>query len=125
MAICFLHSYLNSIHERALSDIISDLYPGMPITCSSDVAREFREYERASTTTLAAYVQPVVAGYINKFSEELARRGFQGKFSIMQSNGGRMPAAAITKNAITALFSGPAAGVVGAIRGRGTRHTQI
>lgn len=119
VAICFLHSYLNSIHERALSDIISALYPGMPITCSSDVAREFREYERASTTTLAAYVQPVVAGYISRFSEELARRGFQGKFSIMQSNGGRMPAAAITKNAITALFSGPAAGVVGAIRGKG------
>ena len=120
VAICFLHSYLNSIHERALSDIISALYPGMPITCSSDVAREFREYERASTTTLAAYVQPVVAGYISRFSEELARRGFQGKFSIMQSNGGRMPSAAITKNAITALFSGPAAGVVGAIRGKGT-----
>ena len=120
VAICFLHSYLNSIHERALSDIISALYPGMPITCSSDVAREFREYERASTTTLAAYVQPVVAGYISRFSEELARRGFQGKFSIMQSNGGRMPAAAITKNAITALFSGPAAGVVGAIRGKGS-----
>ena len=119
VAICFLHSYLNSIHERALSDIISALYPGMPITCSSDVAREFREYERASTTTLAAYVQPVVAGYISRFSEELARRGFQGKFSIMQSNGGRMPAAAITKNAITALFSGPAAGVMGAIRGKG------
>ena len=126
VAICFLHSYLNPIHERALSDIISALYPEMPITCSCDVAREFREYERASTTTLAAYVQPVVAGYINRFSEELARKGFQGKFSIMQSNGGRMPAAAITKNAITALFSGPAAGVVGAIRGKGsTPYTDI
>ena len=126
VAICFLHSYLNPIHERALSDIISALYPEMPITCSCDVAREFREYERASTTTLAAYVQPVVAGYIKRFSEELARRGFQGKFSIMQSNGGRMPAAAITKNAITALFSGPAAGVVGAIRGKGsTPYTDI
>ena len=126
VAICFLHSYLNPIHERALSDIIAALYPEMPITCSCDVAREFREYERASTTTLAAYVQPVVAGYINRFSEELARRGFQGKFSIMQSNGGRMPAAAITKNAITALFSGPAAGVVGAIRGKGsTPYTDI
>ena len=126
VAICFLHSYLNPIHERSMSDIILALYPEMPITCSCDVAREFREYERASTTTLAAYVQPVVAGYINRFSEELARRGFQGKFSIMQSNGGRMPAAAITKNAITALFSGPAAGVVGAIRGKGsTPYTDI
>ena len=51
VAICFLHSYLNPIHERALSDIISALYPEMPITCSCDVAREFREYERATPTT--------------------------------------------------------------------------
>ena len=77
VAICFLHSYLNPIHERAVSKIIAGLYPNMPITCSCDVAREFREYERASTTTLAAYVQPVVAGYVTRFSQELERKGFQ------------------------------------------------
>ena len=122
VAICFLHSYLNPIHERAVSKIIAGLYPNMPITCSCDVAREFREYERASTTTLAAYVQPVVAGYVTRFSQELERKGFQGQFSIMQSNGGRMPADAMAQNAITALFSGPAAGVVGAIRGKGNTN---
>ena len=116
-AICFLHSYTNSRHERHLKELIQQEFPSLPITCSCDVTREFREYERASTTTLAAYVQPVIAGYIKRFSASLTKRGFKGRFSIMQSNGGRMPAEAMSKNAISALFSGPAAGVVGAIRG--------
>ncbi|MFL2934956.1 MAG: hydantoinase/oxoprolinase family protein [Thalassobaculaceae bacterium] len=116
-AICFLHSYTNSQHEGVLKELIQQEFPSLPITCSCDVTREFREYERASTTTLAAYVQPVIAGYIKRFSASLAEQGFKGRFSIMQSNGGRMPAEAMAKNAISALFSGPAAGVVGAIRG--------
>jgi N-methylhydantoinase A len=116
-AICFLHSYADPTHEEALARIIRAVAPEMTVTCSSEVTREFREYERASTTTLAAYVQPVIAGYVTRFSETLAARGFAGRFSIMQSNGGRMPAEAMARNAIAALFSGPAAGVVGAVRG--------
>ena len=116
-AICFLHSYADPSHEEALARIIRAVAPEMTVTCSSEVTREFREYERASTTTLAAYVQPVIAGYVTRFSDTLAARGFAGRFSIMQSNGGRMPAEAMARNAITALFSGPAAGVVGAVRG--------
>lgn len=119
VAICFLHSYLNPEHERALATIVAGVMPNIPVTCSSDVTREFREYERTSTTTLAAYVQPVVAGYVTRFSNDLKKKGFKGQFSIMQSNGGRMPAEAMAKNAIAALFSGPAAGVVGAVRGVG------
>ena len=88
-----------------------------PSPARGDVTREFREYERASTTTLAAYVQPVMAGYVGRFSRALKERGFAGHFSIMQSNGGRMPAGTVARNAISALFSGPAAGVVGAVRG--------
>ena len=117
VAICFLHSYTNWEHERILEEIVHQEFPNLPVTCSCDVTREFREYERASTTTLAAYVQPVIAGYIKRFSNSLKEYGFKGRFSIMQSNGGRMPAEAMAKNAIAALFSGPAAGVVGAIRG--------
>ena len=116
-AVCFLHAYVDPSHEQAVAAIIRAAAPGMTVTCSSDVTREFREYERASTTTLAAYVQPVIAGYVTRFSDSLAERGFQGRFSIMQSNGGRMPAEAMARNAIAALFSGPAAGVVGAVRG--------
>lgn len=116
-AICFLHSYADPSHEQALARIIREIAPALTVTCSCDVTREFREYERASTTTLAAYVQPVIAGYVTRFSDGLAERGFKGRFSIMQSNGGRMPAVAMARNAIAALFSGPAAGVIGAVRG--------
>ena len=115
-ALCFLHAYANPDHERAVAAIIREAAPTLPVTCSSDVTREFREYERASTAALAAYVQPVMAGYVSRFSAALAGRGFAGRFSIMQSNGGRMPAEAMERNAISALFSGPAAGAVGAVR---------
>ncbi len=115
-ALCFLHAYANPDHERAVAAIIREAAPALPVTCSSDVTREFREYERASTAALAAYVQPVMAGYVGRFSAALAGRGFAGRFSIMQSNGGRMPAEAMERNAISALFSGPAAGAVGAVR---------
>ena len=115
-AVCFLHAYANPDHESTVAAIVRELAPSLPVTCSSDVTREFREYERASTTALAAYVQPVMAGYVGRFSAALAGRGFAGRFSIMQSNGGRMPAEAMARNAISALFSGPAAGVVGAVR---------
>ena len=115
-ALCFLHAYANPDHERMVAGVIRELAPSLPVTCSSDVTQEFREYERASTTALAAYVQPVMAGYVSRFSAALGRRGFAGRFSIMQSNGGRMPAEAMARNAISALFSGPAAGVVGGVR---------
>jgi N-methylhydantoinase A len=116
VAICLLNSFVNSSHEEALVRIVEDTLPGMPTAPSHKVAKEFREYERASTTTLSAYVQPVVSRYLNRFESSLTEKGFSGAFSVMQSNGGRMPAAAMAENAISALFSGPAAGVVGAVR---------
>jgi N-methylhydantoinase A len=116
VAICFLNGYINPSHEEAVARIVRDVDPRISITCSHEVTREFREYERASTTTLAAYVQPVIEGYLGRFVEALAEKGFAGQFSVMQSNGGRMPAEAMARNAIAALFSGPAAGVIGALR---------
>ncbi|MEH6545739.1 MAG: hydantoinase/oxoprolinase family protein [Sneathiella sp.] len=114
IAICLLNSFVNANHERQIAQTIKQFLPDMPITCSCDVSREFREYERASTTALAAYVQPNIEGYLKRFLKKLEVEEFTGRFSIMQSNGGRMPAHAMSKNAITALYSGPAAGVVGA-----------
>ncbi len=116
IAICLLNGYANPDHERAVAAWVSEKFPSLSITCSCDVTREFREYERASTTTIAAYVQPVTDAYISRFAESLAATGFTGRFSIMQSNGGHLPAAAISGNAVSSLFSGPAAGVNGAIR---------
>ncbi len=115
IAICLLHSYANPSHERLIAGAVQRIVPDIPVTCSCDVSPEFREYERASTTALSAYVQPVISRYLDRFVVELRNGGFDGRFSIMQSNGGRMPAGGMARNAIAALFSGPAAGVVGAV----------
>ncbi len=116
VAICLLNSYANPAHERRVAALVAERFPGAGVTCSCDVTREFREYERASTTALAAYVQPVIDRYLKDFERALDARSFTGRFSLMQSNGGRLPASGMAGNAITALFSGPAAGVTGAIR---------
>ena len=101
VAVCFLNAYANPAHEHAVAAIIKRRFPRLHVSCSCDISREFREYERASTTALSAYVQPIIDGYIRRFEERLARDGFTGRFSIMQSNGGRLPAAAIRRNATT------------------------
>jgi len=116
IAICLLSAYASGAHEARLRDMIAAAIPDLRITCSNEVAPEFREFERASTTALSAYVQPVIDSYLDKFEASLKGAGFTGRFSVMQSNGGRLPAAAMRNSAITALFSGPAAGVVGAVR---------
>ncbi len=116
VAICFLNAYANPAHEAAVAEAVRRAHPGLNVTCSHDVCREFREYERSSTTTLAAYVQPVIERYLNRLATALHEGGHRGRFSVMQSNGGRLPADAMGRNAITSLFSGPAAGVIGAAR---------
>jgi len=119
VAICLLNAYLNPVHERAVRALLAEALPKLHVSISSDITREFREYERASTTTLSAYVQPVIDRYIGRFRRRLDEAGFHGRFSVMQSNGGRLPAEAMRANAINALLSGPAAGVVGAVRQAG------
>ena len=116
VGVCLLNSYVNPAHEVALRDLIKAHLPDLHVTLSSEVTREFREYERASTVTVSAYVQPVIDRYIARFEDRLADEGFTGRFSVMQSNGGRLPAQAIRDSAVTALLSGPAAGVMGAAR---------
>ena len=116
VAVCLLNAYANPAHEKRLAAMIAEALPDVLLTCSHQVAREFREFERASTTLLSAYVQPVIDGYLHRFESKLADAGFKGRFTVMQSNGGRLPASAMRSSAITALYSGPAAGVVGATR---------
>jgi N-methylhydantoinase A len=119
VAVCLLNAYVNPAHEVALRDLIRASLQEITISLSHEVTREFREFERASTTTLSAYVQPVIDRYISRFERKLAENGFAGRFSVMQSNGGRLPAEAMRANAVNALLSGPAAGVIGAARQAG------
>ncbi|KQX42525.1 hypothetical protein ASD04_00710 [Devosia sp. Root436] len=116
LAVCLLHSYRNATHERWVRDIALDLRPDLLVSLSSDVMPEFREYERASTTTMNAYLAPVVEGYLNRLDEHLRRRAFGGRFYIMQSNGGMLPAERSGSHAVRTVLSGPAAGVMGAVR---------
>lgn len=115
VAICLINAYANPAHELAVRDLLLEIEPNLFVTCSSEVGREFREYERASTTTLAAYVQPTVNRYLGRLESRLTDGGFRGRLDIMQSNGGRLPVEGIRRNALVTLFSGPSAGVVGAI----------
>jgi N-methylhydantoinase A len=127
VAVCLLSAYASPVHEARLRTLITSAIPALRVACSHEVAPEFREFERASTTLLSAYVQPVIDAYLDRFAATLTSAGFTGNFSVMQSNGGRLPAAAMRRRPITALFSGPAAGVVGAVRqaGRSGRQNLI
>ncbi len=109
IAVCLLHSYANPIHERKIKDAFSDL--NIPISISSEILPEFREFERTSTTLLNAYLAPVVAKYVNHLKKALSYT----RIFLMQSSGGLMPAEAIYKRAVATLLSGPAAGVTGAL----------
>ncbi len=94
IAICLLHSYANPDHERRVAAFLSTLAPETPITCSVDVSREFREYERASTTVLAAYVQPAIQGYLARFkpaTQEQQLLGFAAKGQITLKQWGTQP----------------------------------
>lgn len=119
VAVCLLNAYVNPAHEEKLRVLIKQQLPDLHVTLSSEVTREFREFERASTAAISAYVQPVIDRYIGRFEDRLRENGFRGRFSVMQSNGGRLPAEAMRQTAVTALLSGPAAGVMGATRQAG------
>src|ERR1700751_228670 len=88
VAVCLLSAYAAPAHEARVKALIQAALPNVRVACSHEVAREFREFERATTTVLSAYVQPVIDGYLSRFEETLARAKFDGDFSVMQSNGG-------------------------------------
>ncbi len=115
IAICLLHSYAHPRHEQALRALIHELHPGVQISISSEVVAEFREYERASTTVIDAFVKPVIHAYLSDLQTESTKRGVSNLL-MMQSNGGLLPASYIREHPGRTLFSGPAAGVTGAIR---------
>jgi N-methylhydantoinase A len=119
VAVCLINAYVNPAHEARVAQILDEQLAGVLVTTSADITREFREYERAATTVIATYVRPVVDSYLERFEGFLAKRQFRGRFSLMQSNGGRQPAAGMRSNPVSALFSGPAAGVIGATRQAG------
>jgi N-methylhydantoinase A len=105
VAVCLLHSYRNDVHERALLDVLTGY-----VSASCDVSPEFREFERAGTTAINAYVGPLMDRYLGELE-----RASPHPVAIMQSNGGFLTAAEARKYAVRTILSGPAGGIVGAV----------
>ncbi|HKD68966.1 MAG TPA: hydantoinase/oxoprolinase family protein [Candidatus Binataceae bacterium] len=112
VAVCFLHSYVNSGHERRAMALVREIMPEADACSSAEVLPEIREYPRASTTVLNAYLMGAVNGYLGKIERELSQYGRE--ILIMQSNGGIMTAAHARRFPVRMIESGPAAGVLAA-----------
>jgi N-methylhydantoinase A len=114
VAICLLHGYANPTHELAVEHALTAALPGIAVTRASEVLPEFREYERTSTCVISAYAKPVVQRYLAGLEDGLRARNFGGPLTIVQANGGTVPAHAVRRHAAKMILSGPAAGVIGA-----------
>ena len=115
LGVCFLHSYANPDHERRMRDVLAQEHPEATVSISSDVLREYREYERSMTTLVDAAVKPRVASYVTAIRTGLdALAGRPVPFHVMKSNGGVVSADEVVHAPITTVLSGPAAGALGA-----------
>lgn len=114
IAICFLHSYRNAAHEARAAEIAREIHPTARLSISSELAPEIKEYWRASTSCVNAYVSPVVNAYLEKVVTRLASSGFDGTVGIMHSGGGTEGIEAIKERPFQMIESGPAAGVAAA-----------
>ncbi len=114
VAVCLLHSYANPAHEIAVGELLRKLMPDVFTTLSHEILREYREYERTSTTILNCYVGPDVSRYLTAIDKPLRSKNFRGTFYVMQSNGGAMTAARAVQAPVATMESGPAGGIIGA-----------
>lgn len=112
IAVCFLHSYANPEHERAAGEIIRQALPQVYLSLSHEILREYREFERMSTTVVNAYIGPKVGGYVRNLKTSLGRIGFAGDLSIMRSNGGVMTPEVATDRPVAMMESGPVGGII-------------
>ena len=114
IAIQYLHSYIAPDHEAKSAAYLRERLPGVAVTASHEITREWREYERANTAVLNAYVQPIVQTYFGRLEETLKDSGIETSYAAMQSNGGTTSFAWAKEHPITLMESGPAAGCNGA-----------
>ncbi len=112
IAVGLLHAYANPAHELRVQEIIRQAYPDLPISLSSDVCPEIREYERQSTTCANAYVQPKMAGYLRELDQRLKSQGFGCSFLLMTSGGGLTTLENAMRYPIRLVESGPAGGAI-------------
>ena len=112
LAICFLHSYANPAHERAIGAAVAERFQNLSISLSSDIAPEIREYQRASTTVTNAYVRPLAEIYLERLEQALRAEGIPGGLFLMLSNGGLTHVSEAKRAPVQLMESGPAAGAL-------------
>ncbi|OGB94078.1 MAG: hypothetical protein A3H39_06035 [candidate division NC10 bacterium RIFCSPLOWO2_02_FULL_66_22] len=115
VAVCFLHSYANPLHEQRAKAILAKRLENVAIYTSAESLSEYREFERFSTTAMNAYIAPVLRRYIVALTRDLGAQGYRADLYSMASNGGIMNSATTLRFPIRTILSGPAAGVSGAI----------
>jgi N-methylhydantoinase A len=114
VAVCLLHSYARPEHERAVVDACRQALPDAYVVCSSDIWPEMREYERAMTTVVCAFVGPVMSRYLSSLTEHLRESGVTCPLEVMESSGGVVSAEVAARRPVVTLESGGAAGVLAA-----------
>ncbi|MCY4387415.1 MAG: hydantoinase/oxoprolinase family protein [Desulfurellaceae bacterium] len=114
VAVSLLHSYRNPAHEEEVRHIIHEVYPDCLISISSDILREYREYERTNTTCLNTALMPLLSAYHTRIEQHLREQDIKAPFYIMRSSGGLAQAQEVARLPIAAALSGPAAGVIAA-----------
>ena len=115
LTVSLINSYANPAHEREIKQLILELYPDFPVTISSDVLPEFREYERTLTACMNSYVRPKVQAYVNSLEQSLADFGVKGELNLLRSDAGLMTAKLASESPIYGILSGPSGGVAGAL----------
>jgi N-methylhydantoinase A len=113
VAICFVHSYAYTQHELEAREVLSAALPGVSITLSHEIAREWREYERASSAIMNAYIAPIVERYLVSLGDEMKALGVPATLHVMQSSGGVMTVEAARRRPVYTLLSGPVGGTIG------------
>ncbi|MDI3480991.1 MAG: N-methylhydantoinase [Tepidanaerobacteraceae bacterium] len=114
IAVCLIHSYANPAHEERIKTILQEELPGVEVSISSEVIKEWREYERTNTTVFNAYVKPAASKYLDTLKERMKEQGLKIEPYAMQSNGGTATFEMIKINPINMIESGPVGGVIGA-----------
>ncbi len=114
IAVCYLHSYINSVHEKRTIEIIKELWPEIAVTASHEITKEWREYERTNTTVLNSYVKPITSSYIDRLKNKFNENEINANSYIMQSNGGTTTFNNAKNSPINLVESGPVAGIYGA-----------
>lgn len=116
VAVCFINSYVNPVHEEAAAQFLARRLPDCVVSASTQLLPQIQEYERTSTTLVNAYARPTAERYIDSLIARVRRIGIECDVNIMQSSGGGLPSQIAAKNPVYIVESGPAAGVVGAQR---------